>query len=69
MSATVLGNLRSNRDTNCGTEGWLMLQTEILGRQKMHTWFGIIEEDDSRNSYQMSVMYDRQSDFGRLPES
>ena len=33
MSATVLGNLRSNRDTNCGTEGWLMLQTEIFGRQ------------------------------------
>ena len=27
------GNLRSNRDMNCGTEGWLMPQTEIFGRQ------------------------------------
>ena len=45
------------------------IRVPISGDNEMCNWFGIIEEDDFRNSYQMSIMYDRQSDIGRLPES
>ena len=35
----------------------------------MCNWFGIIEEDDLRDTCEMSIMYVRQSNIGRLPKS